>query len=180
MKAKTRTNALIATALAIAAYVVFGPTDAPIAEVARHSQPLPGGREPQARAAPRQSTMHSLLLLAHRVSNTVEAGALFATHSWYVPPPPPPPSPQSSMATTESLTPPLPTAPPLPFVYMGTYKPDGAPPVFFLTRGDRVYDVHVGDTLDNIYSIDGFNGSQLLLTYKPLNIQQQLAAGGTQ
>jgi hypothetical protein len=43
-----------------------------------------------------------------------------------------------------------------------------------------VYDVHVGDTLDNIYSIDGFNGSQLLLTYKPLNIQQQLAAGGTQ
>ena len=179
MKAKTRTNALIATALAIAAYVVFGPTDAPIAEVARHSQPLPGGREPQARAAPRQSTMHSLLLLAHRVSNSVEASALFATHSWYEPPPPPP-SPPPSMATTESLTPPPPTAPPLPFAYMGTYKPDGAPPVFFLTRGDRVYDVHVGDTLDNIYSIDGFNGSQLLLTYKPLNIQQQLTAGGPQ
>jgi hypothetical protein len=179
MKAKTRTNALIATALAIAAYVVFGPTDAPIAEVARHSQPLPGGREPQARVAPRQSTMHSLLLLAHRVSNSVEAGALFATHSWYEPPPPPP-SPPPSMATTESLTPPLPTAPPLPFSYMGTFKPDGAPPVFFLTRGDRVYDVHVGDTLDNIYSIDGFNGSQLLLTYKPLNIQQQMAVGGTQ
>jgi hypothetical protein len=179
MKAKTRTNALIATALAIAAYVVFGPTDAPIAEVARHSQPLPGGREPQARVAPRQSTMHSLLLLAHRVSNSVEAGALFATHSWYEPPPPPP-SPPPSMATTESLTPPIPTAPPLPFSYMGTFKPDGAPPVFFLTRGDRVYDVHVGDTLDNIYSIDGFNGSQLLLTYKPLNIQQQMAVGGTQ
>jgi hypothetical protein len=179
MKAKTRTNALIATALAIAAYVVFGPTDAPIAEVARHSQPLPGGREPQARVAPRQSTMHSLLLLAHRVSNSVEAGALFATHSWYEPPPPPP-SPPPSMATTESLAPPLPTAPPLPFSYMGTFKPDGAPPVFFLTRGDRVYDVHVGDTLDNIYSIDGFNGSQLLLTYKPLNIQQQMAVGGTQ
>ena len=179
MKAKTRTNVLIATALAIAAYVVFGPTDAPVAEVAHNSPPSSGGRAPQAKAAPRQNTMHSLLMLAHRVSNTVEAGALFATHSWYVPPPPPPPPPPSS-ATAESLAPPIPTAPPLPFAYMGTYKPDGAPAVFFLTRGDRVYDVHVGDTLDNIYSIDGFNGSQLLLTYKPLNIQQQLAAGGTQ
>ena len=176
MKAKTRTNALIATALAIAAYVVFGPTDAPIAEVARNSQSLPGGRGPQAKAAPRQNTMHSLLLLAHRVSNTVEAGALFATHSWYEPPPPSPPPPAT--ATTESLAPPTPTAPPLPFAYMGTFTPDGGTPVFFLTAGDRVFDVRIGETLDNLYSVDGLSGGQLQLTYKPLNIKQQLTVGG--
>lgn len=63
---------------------------------------------------------------------------------------------------------------------MGSYTPHGETPVFFLTRGDRVYDVRVGDTLDGTYSIDSFNGTQLLLTYKPLNIQQQLTAGGAQ
>jgi hypothetical protein len=63
---------------------------------------------------------------------------------------------------------------------MGRYAPDGEATVFFLTRADRVYDVRVGDTLDEIYSVDGYNGSQLLLTYKPLKIQQQLAARGTQ
>jgi hypothetical protein len=176
MKAKTRTNALIATALAIAAYVVFGPTDAPIAAVARNSPSLSGSREPQTKAAPRQSTMHSLLLLAHRVSNTVEADALFATHSWYAPPPPPPPP--STTATTESLAPPAPTAPPLPFAYMGTFTPDGGTPVFFLTAGDRVFDVRIGEALDNLYSVDGLNGGQLQLTYKPLNIKQQLTVGG--
>jgi hypothetical protein len=79
-----------------------------------------------------------------------------------------------------SLAPPVPTAPPLPYQYIGSYKPDGETQVFFLTRGDRVYDVHVGDTLESTYSVDSFNGSQLLLTYKPLNIQQQLIAGGSQ
>jgi hypothetical protein len=62
---------------------------------------------------------------------------------------------------------------------MGSYKPDGAAPVFFLTKGDRVYDIRIGDTLDSTYSVDAFNGTQLLLTYKPLNIQQQLSVGGS-
>ena len=82
-------------------------------------------------------------------------------------------------STAESLTPPVPTAPPLPFTYMGTFKPDGASPVFFLTEGDRVYDVHIGETLDNVYSVDGLSNGQLLLTYKPLNIKQQLSVGSS-
>jgi hypothetical protein len=49
-----------------------------------------------------------------------------------------------------------------------------------LTHGDRVYDAKIGDVLENTYRVDGFNGSQLLLTYKPLNIQQQLSVGGSQ
>jgi hypothetical protein len=76
-----------------------------------------------------------------------------------------------------SLAPPAPTAPPLPFQYIGSFKAEGAPQVFFLTNGERVYDAKIGDVLENTYSVDGFNGSQLVLTYKPLNIQQQLSAG---
>jgi hypothetical protein len=112
-----------------------------------------------------------------RVADSSRAEALFASHSWYVAPPPPPPPPPAPAA---SLAPPEPTAPPLPFQYIGSYKPDGETQVFFLTHDDRVYDAKVGDTLENTYSIDGFNGSQLLLTYKPLNIKQQLMVGGTQ
>lgn len=113
-----------------------------------------------------------------RTADVAHSAALFATHTWYVAPPPPPPPPPSASAA--SLAPPVPTAPPLPFQYIGSYKPDGEAQVFFLTHDDRVYDAKVGDTLENTYSIDGFNGSQLLLTYKPLNIQQQLMVGGTQ
>jgi hypothetical protein len=76
--------------------------------------------------------------------------------------------------------PPPPTAPPLPFTVMGSYARAGTPTVYFLTRGDRVFDVHVGDTIDNTYSVDGAANGLLTLTYKPLNIQQTLAVGGSQ
>src|SRR5437879_5975045 len=103
-------------------------------------------------------------------------GALFATHSWYVPPPPPPPPPT---VAAEPVEPAKPVAPPLPFTYMGSYAPNGANPVFFLTQGDRVYDVHVGDTLEGgTYSVDAFTNGALIFTYKPLNQQQQLITGG--
>jgi hypothetical protein len=90
-----------------------------------------------------------------------------------VAPPPPPPAPE-----VKPEPPPKPVAPPLPFTYMGSYAPNGAKPVFFLTQGDRVYDVHIGDTLDGTYSVDAFNNGALVFTYKPLNQQQQLTTGG--
>jgi hypothetical protein len=176
MNSKTRARALIGVALAIASYVMFGHADVPTVEAARNNPTPAAVRGPHAKVVPAQNAMRSLLLLAHRVSDTAASGALFATHSWYVPPPPPP---APSTSTAESLTPPVPTAPPLPFTYIGTFKPDGATPVFFLTEGDRVYNVHVGETLDNVYSVDGLSNGQLLLTYKPLNIKQQLSVGGS-
>jgi hypothetical protein len=63
---------------------------------------------------------------------------------------------------------------------MGRYAHPGDATVYFLTRDDRVFDVHIGDTIDNIYSVDGVANGQLLLTYKPLNIQQSLALGDSQ
>jgi hypothetical protein len=73
--------------------------------------------------------------------------------------------------------PPPPSAPPLPFAFMGSYKSQDGSPTFFLTVGDRVYDVKIGDTLDNTYSVDGVKSGQLLLTYMPLKIQQSMAVG---
>jgi hypothetical protein len=88
-----------------------------------------------------------------------------------VAPPPPPPAP------VVYQPPPAPTAPPLPFAFMGSYRTQGGGAVYYLTAGDRVYDVKVGDTLDNTYSVDGVRSGQLLLTYMPLKIQQSIAVG---
>ncbi|MCX7056770.1 MAG: secretion system X translation initiation factor [Proteobacteria bacterium] len=109
-----------------------------------------------------------------RVADASRAGALFGAHSWYVAPPPPayvPPPPPPP--------PPPPMAPPLPFVFLGSYTPGGDATVFFLTRGDRVYDVKVGDTLDGIYQVESATGGQLTFNYKPLNQRQALAIGAT-
>jgi hypothetical protein len=167
---------LIGAALLVGAYVVATPTEPSAAEVGTTS----ADRAPSARsAAPHleessgQSAAEALLRFAHRVTDARDAGALFAVHSWYVAPPPPPPAPVVVTA------PPKPTAPPLPYQFMGSYTPPDGPQVLFLTRGDVVLDAHVGDTLENTYSVDKFEGGQLYLTYKPLNIQQQLNAGGS-
>jgi hypothetical protein len=112
--------------------------------------------------------------LSNRVSGDAAAPALFHSQSWYVAPPPPPPAP------VVVYVPPPPTAPPLPFGVMGSYERPGDAAIYFLTRGDRVFDVRVGDTIDNTYSVDGVANGQLQLTYKPLNIKQTLSLGGTQ
>jgi hypothetical protein len=109
-----------------------------------------------------------------RVADASLAGELFATHSWYVPPPPPPPAPPPKVEP-----PPPPMAPPLPFAFLGSYTPAGDATVFFLTRGDRVYDVKVGDVLDGTYSVESAAGGLLTFNYKPLDQRQTLAIGAT-
>ena len=175
MKFVLRTKILLGVAAAVGAYVIFSPADSTTVEPARNADRTPARvHAPQLAAAHPQSAAQALNLLAHRVADATAAASLFAAHSWYVAPPPPPPPP-----STPSLPPPKPTAPPLPFQYMGSYTPNGGAAVIFLTRGDVVYDVRVGDTLDSTYSVDRFDGATLLLTYKPLNIQQQLNAGSS-
>jgi hypothetical protein len=174
-----RSKWLTGIAAVTVAYVTFGPKDQEAVEPRRTPAAATTVRSAQAGSGAVSSVpvAHTLLALAHRVVEQTSAGALFAAHTWYVAPPPPPPPPP---AAAVSAAPPVPTAPPLPYQYIGSYTPDGQAPVFFLSKGDRVFDVHVGDTLEGTYSVDGFDKSQIQLTYKPLNIQQQLIVGSTQ
>jgi hypothetical protein len=178
MKGALRTKILVGVALAIAGYVVFSPMEPQTIETARS-----GESKPRARSHPvgrlRKANARDLFLVAHRVADGASAKALFPAHSWYVPPPPPPPVPAPTLSAAELAELQAPKAPPLPFTFMGSYSPDGSTPVFFLTQGDRVYNVRVGETLDNTYTVDSFTNGRLLMTYKPLNIQQQLFAGGS-
>ncbi len=176
-----RFKILCALAIAVGVYVMVtgsGPDAAPVAAATDRAAPHVAAAPPAAaRNAARagSATDGSLLTrLAHRVTESKAVEALFRTQSWYVAPPPPPPAP------VVEVVPPPPTAPPVPFTVMGTYARPGDATVYFFTRGDRVFDVHIGDTIDNTYSVDGAANGVLTLTYLPLNIKQTLPVGASQ
>jgi len=104
-----------------------------------------------------------------RIADASRAADLFATHSWYIAPPPPPPAAPAPPAP--------PTAPPLPYTFVGSFAPEGDNPVFFLARGDRVIDAHVGDHLDGVYEFEKVDGADLVFNYLPLGIRQTLPGG---
>ena len=66
-----------------------------------------------------------------------------------------------------------PTAPPLPFIYMGKLAENGKMSVF-LTRDEKPYVVHIGDVIDGVYRIDAINSTILEMTYLPLSQKQRL------
>jgi len=180
-----RFKVLLAVAIAVVAYVVMTKPDEPVASAAApaaHTRSAAAGTTGQGSAqkagtrnvssAGSDDSARLYAQLAHRVSEDESSGSLFKSTSWYTPPPPPPP------VAVVAVAPPPPTAPPVPFSVMGSYSRPGERKTYFLTRGDRVFDVHVGDTIDNTYSVDGESSGQLRLTYKPLNIQQTLPLGG--
>ncbi|WP_413345644.1 hypothetical protein [Massilia sp. CT11-108] len=70
-----------------------------------------------------------------------------------------------------------PTAPPLPFTFIGKSVGDGAWEVY-LARGDRTYVVREkGAVIDGTYRVESIAPPVLTLTYLPLNQVQQLNIG---
>ncbi len=171
-----RAKVLIGVALACAGYVIWMPDAGDTVEPARvgSTSALAENHAHALRSTSVANSSSPLVRISFagslRVVKDTAAAALFGAHSWFVAPPAPPPAPVIVQA------PPAPSAPPLPFAFMGTYKTDGAQ-VYFLTMGDRVYDVKVGDKLNNTYSVDEVKGGQMMLTYLPLKIQQSLNVG---
>ncbi len=100
---------------------------------------------------------------------------MFQSKTWYVPPPPPPKP--KYVPPPPPPPPPPPSAPPLPFSYMGSYQEPGAKQVVYLSRGDKLYTVSAGDTVDGTYKIESIKAGQVVLMYLPLNITQYLRIG---
>lgn len=121
---------------------------------------------PPAQASSGPVDVDSIVEAAPPGAGVVDA---FATRTWYVPPPPPPP--------VAAAPPPKPTAPPLPFAYMGSYDDAESPTVIMLVRSDRLYTVSEGDLIDGTYRIDGVRNGVIEMTYLPLQEKQQLPTG---
>jgi hypothetical protein len=93
----------------------------------------------------------------------------FESKSWYVPPPAPPPA----AARVEITLPPAPTAPQLPFSFLGQYQEDDRL-VILLMRGERMLLVKAGEVIDGVYRVEGIEGRLLTLLYLPLGVRQTL------
>jgi hypothetical protein len=97
---------------------------------------------------------------------------LFQATTWFIAPPPPPPPPPAAPPPP----PPAPTAPALPFVFLGQIIEDDQAQVI-LARGDRVITVIVGDAIDKTYRLESLQKGVLTFVYLPLATRQTLATG---
>ena len=70
-----------------------------------------------------------------------------------------------------------PSAPPLPFVYMGSIEDDGKVKVF-LVQGQNVFGATTGSAFAPNYRLDAIGAEGLTITYLPLDVQQSLPTGG--
>jgi hypothetical protein len=106
-------------------------------------------------------------------ARVADTSALFVSQSWAPPPPPAPPKQQ------ETEPPPAPTAPPLPFTYVGKKAEEGTWEVY-LARGEQTYIVREHSVIDPMYRVESIKPPTLSVTYMPLNEIQVLAIGGVE
>ncbi len=67
-----------------------------------------------------------------------------------------------------------PSAPPLPFTYMGKLEEEGGPTTYFLERGPQVLAVAAGETIDAQYRLAEASPSELAFVYLPRQARQVL------
>jgi len=160
--------ALVAT-VAAAGWVGDGPEgDRVVAptggdEGARAQQATPPERRPVAARPGTDGALIDTEKLKQRTSNG-KVGQMFSS-----PQPPPPP-------VAARMKPEPPRAPPLPFRFFGRLVEDGKT-VVFLNLQDDTYAVKAGDTIAGSYRVEEISGTEVVLTYLPLQQRQTLPIG---
>ena len=106
-----------------------------------------------------------------------DTGQPFASMSWVAPPPPPP-----KPVVVVAAPPAPPVAPPLPFTFVGLVEKGTPKPQAFLSKGDELLVVSLGDLLENgTYRVEGVSPSQIVFTHLPTSTKQVInLSGGSQ
>ncbi|MND86592.1 hypothetical protein D3C76_607120 [compost metagenome] len=101
-------------------------------------------------------------------------GDLFAAKSWK----PAPVLATVSAAQAQAAAAPVvvPTAPPLPFQFIGRLD-DRNDVQVFLQNGEKLYVVRNGDMIDDTYRIVGISATEMNMVYLPLHQSQTLSVG---
>lgn len=143
-----------------------------IAPANARAQPEAPQQQPVAEAAPPALDIHS------RIDDD-ELGNAFARHSWQAAAPGPAMVAQPAVSRTIKPTTVANNGmPALPIRFLGRFVDDGQA-AYFLQVADRNVVAHVGDKIDDNYTLDSATGDTLTFTYLPLHQQQVLAAGDT-
>lgn len=94
---------------------------------------------------------------------------LFSQHSWT------PPAPKLKPVVVPE---PVPTAPTMPYVYLGKKQENGSWEVY-LGQGEKTFVVREGQVLEGQYRVDSIKPPQMELMYLPLGLSQNLVIGET-
>ena len=86
------------------------------------------------------------------------------------------PLPAPSVVQTQ-LPPPKPTAPPLPFAYVGKLIEDGKPMVF-VSKQQKNFMLKGSEVIEGTYRVDRVESGQVVFTYLPLAAEQVMIIGG--
>ncbi|WP_428827822.1 hypothetical protein ACLIKD_07580 [Azonexus sp. IMCC34842] len=165
MKAKQRWLILGGLLLATLAAAYMAEDEAPAATGQRQAANPAGQARRAAGPDKLAETAAPPLSFPEPVAGKDEEGEVidpFRNKSWYVSPPPPPP--------------PKPTAPPLPFQYLGKLSEDGETRVFLNHQGKHLI-AKVGDVINGTYNVEEIAGGQMTFLYQPLQEKQTLAIG---
>lgn len=162
MQARLRKALLFASLAGFIGFVLYDQAqersggDRPRNAAARATQEPPQSSEPVAARPGRAS-----LSLPERAPFGEPGTELFAAHSWQPPAPP-------VVAAA-----PAPVPPAIPYRFAGTLSQDGEQQVL-LSKGDAVFPVKAGETLDGTYKVESIGETEITFQYLPLRHQQSI------
>lgn len=154
MDSRVRKGLLITAAAAVVAVLAFEP-----------------GRKDEARSAPRESSAGApvaransteSLQLPERRGLSQARGELFGA-------PPPPPQPVATAASAPVVQ----VAPPMPYRFAGRVR-KGGEEEFLLSKGELVFPVKEGDTIDGTYKVVAVKPDGIELVYLPLGTTERI------
>lgn len=158
-------GAALGATLAAALWLSQGEGTDNASEVAGMAAPV-GPRLPARREAAPDAPSVQLGRPAQRAATDPTRDA-FVSRSWVTPPPRVQEAPRLA-----------PSAPPLPFTYMGKLQEGETGPVtVYLMLGEQAYSVKKGDVIDKTYRVESITDQQIVLTYLPMAIKQTLTFG---
>ena len=179
-----RKHLLMGAALALAAWLALFADKTPNSGVA---EPVVRANSASSRAAARPVRSTPTVVADGSASTAVMAleprqrliggahqgtgNVLFGSQNWE-----PPPAPIKAVKPAPA---PPPSAPPLPFTYLGKQNEDGVWQVF-LARGEQTFIVREASIVEGLYRVDAIKPPQLSLTYLPLKQAQTLTIGSTE
>lgn len=155
--------AVLGIAFTVTIAAIFYPIDeADVAHVAMQEKPVIA-------MAIATSPVVALIPVSSGVSDV--EGDPFAPRGWQVLPPVV--SEKVVTAAAAVVAPPVPTAPPLPFQYMGSMNEEGRQTIY-LGHGDQALVAHAGEVIAQTYKVIEINGREIQFEHLPTGQRQLL------
>lgn len=159
----------VALLLTVIAVILAPPL--PEAEVVQAKREYATNRTDHAKKPKATSKQSNYKLVEKREWATEKGRDLFAVKRKALPKP-------AVLRPQVMVAPPKPTAPPLPFKYMGKVVEDGDVTVF-LAKQQRHYLLNGGETIGHDYRVDRVEADKVVFTYLPLKEEQVMVFGET-